>query len=160
MVFSFILHGAPNDVCFDLPVTASSPDVESDYFRGVRKFKNSRQSQLIRAERSESSHWRGRRALEPMEIIFTRPTASLLCSPWGWRCRHSSTMLDVFVVPPSFALSRTSLDSLFMAYVVSFVFLWLLVRPAIQLLSNLQLCLLCRVVGDQVPGDEVWSNGH
>ena len=32
---------APTDVCFDLPVTAWSFDVESDDFHGVRKFKNS-----------------------------------------------------------------------------------------------------------------------
>ena len=111
---------ATTDVCFDLPVTASGLNVESDDFSRsakVQKLPASRSSSELSAHQMAPSgviaHKRGRRALEPMEIISSRPTATSLYSPWGWRLRPSSTMLDFFVVPLSFALSRSSLDSLF-----------------------------------------------
>ena len=149
-------------VCFHPPwvqcYACFDPRSSRTIFAECECSKTPRLSQLIRAERSSNGSQRSLRALEPMGIIFLCPTANSLYSAWGWRFRPSSTMLDVFVALPSFALSRSSLDSLFMAYVVSFECPWLRVRPAIQLLSNLQLCLLSRAVDDQgAPSQPTWD---
>ena len=86
----------------------------------VPKLPASRSSSELTAHQMAPSgviaHQRGRPALEPMEILPSRPTTSSLYSPQGWQLRPSSSMFDVFValrafplffVFPSFSLWRT-----------------------------------------------------
>ena len=136
MIFAFFLHGY-SAMYFSIRGRVGD-------FRGVRKFKKltaSRSSSELSAHQMAPSgviaHKRGRRALEPMGIISSSPTASSLYSPWGWRFRPSSTMLDFFVAVPSFALSSFCffLDSLF-SYVcltLRFYGVWLLWYAVIPL---------------------------
>ena len=112
MIFAFIFHGySAMFVSFRGRVGRFSRSAK------VQKLPASRSSSKLSAHQMAPSgviaNWRGRRALEPMEIISSRPTASSLYSPWGWRFTPSSTTLDFFVALPSFALSSFFWDSLF-----------------------------------------------
>ena len=64
------------------------------------------------------------------------------CTPLGMSIQSSSTMLDVFALSRLFWLRR-------FLRIPGIGRTATMVLPATQLLSNLQLCLLHRVVGDQ-----------
>ena len=87
------------------------------------------------------AHLWGRRALEPMGTISSSGELAVL--PLGMAIQTLIDHVGRFRRASFLRAFPLFFGFLFMAYVVSFVFLWLLVRPTIQLLSNLQLCLLC-----------------
>ena len=113
------------------------PEVNTEDFSGVRKknFPAGRSSSELSAHQMAPSgviaHCRGRRALAPMEIISSRPTASLLYSPWdGDSDTRRAVMLCLRV-----ATVVRSID--------------VMTLPSYSWYCNVELCQLFREVGDQ-----------